>query len=1163
MRAKTDPDTDADKVLVNSERYNYTLFSLMHRDSLPARRRITGLAGSADALALARLAAGEKPIAAVTATAHDAQRLVEEIAWLAPQLRVCLLPDWETLPYDQFSPHQDLVSERLETLYRIQRGEFDVALVPAPTALVRFCPPGYVAGRTFLLEAGKRIDLDSLRQQLATAGYRHVTQVVAPGEFCVRGGLIDLFPTGSQLPYRLDLDDDAIDAIRTFDVDSQRTLYAVKQVRTLPAREFPLDDAGRAGFRSRWRELFEGDPSKKRLYRDISNGIPAAGVEYYLPLFFDSVATLFDYLPQGCSLVLQGDVTAAVAEFWRGTQSRYQMAGGDPDRPLLPPAQLFVPAEEFFARAKDFRRIDILPSGEAEKNDLLASAPLPPLAVDRRARDPLAALKQFLQASLLKVLVVAESPGRRETMHSYFREYGLELSPAGSFEEFQKSDSSLLIGIAPLAHGFVAPEEGWAIVTEAELYAGVVRRRGRAAEKRASVEGMLRDLSELKVGDPVVHEQHGIGRFQGLVSLKLDEGEAEFLLLEYEAGDKLYVPVAQLGVIGRYSGAQPEEAPLHKLGSGQWDKAKARAAKQVRDTAAELLALYARRAARLGHSFSVKQNDLEAFAEGFGFEETPDQAAAVEAVVTDMVAGRPMDRLVCGDVGFGKTEVALRAAFVAVADRKQAAVLCPTTLLAEQHYQTFKDRFADWPVQIAELSRFRTSKESAEVVKKLESGEIDIVIGTHKLFTKNISFKKLGLVIIDEEHRFGVRQKEALKKLRAEVDVLTLTATPIPRTLAMSLEGIRDFSVIATAPEKRLAIKTFVAPYSEGLIREAVLRELKRGGQAYFLYNEVDSIERMREKVTRLLPEAHVAVAHGQMRERELERVMRDFTAQRSNVLLCSTIIETGIDNPHANTIVIHRADRFGLAQLHQLRGRVGRSHHQAYAYLLTPPEDALSKNAAKRLEAIQMMEELGSGFYLAMHDLEIRGAGEVLGESQSGEMQEVGFSLYARMLERAVRKLKSGKAAEMEGTVDISTEVNLHAPALLPATYCSDVQQRLSLYKRLSDADSREALDALREELVDRFGELPDAARALLECHLVRIAARPLGVVRVDATHEAVQLQFVKNPPLDGAKVIEFVRKRSGARLAGPERLRIEVKLPAWQERAQAVRDILRQLAA
>src|SRR5688572_29736201 len=1132
----------------------------MHRDSLPARRRYTRLAGSADALAAARLAEQEKPLAIIAATALDAQRLVEELAWFSPKLRVCLLPDWETLPYDQFSPHQDLVSERLATLYRIQRGDFDIAVAPAPTALVRLCPPAYLAARTFMIESGKKLSIDAIKQQLVVAGYQAVTQVVAPGEFCFRGGLIDLFPTGSALPYRLDLDDDLVEAIKTFDVDSQRTLYSVKEIRMLPAREFPLDEPGRAQFRSRWRELFEGDPSKKRLYKDVSTGIPAAGIEYYLPLFFESVATLFDYLPRNSTLAMHGEVSAAAQEFWRDATSRFKLLGGDPDRPLLPPQQLFVPAEEFFVRVADFPRVDLSQAGEDGNDQPLAAQPLPPVAVDRRAQDPLAALKRLLGSAGLRVLVVAESPGRRETMLNYFAEYGLQPAPCASFEEFLKGEAAFSIGVAPLSHGFMLPAEGWAVVTEAELYAGVVRRRGRAAEKRSSVEGMLRDLSELKIGDPVVHEQHGIGRFQGLVNLDLDEGKAEFLLLEYEDGDKLYVPVAQLGVIGRYSGAAPEDAPLHKLGSGQWDKAKARAAKQVRDAAAELLALYAKRAARLGHAFGVQQHDLEAFADGFGFEETVDQASAIDAVVKDMASGKPMDRLVCGDVGFGKTEVALRAAFVAVADKKQVAVLCPTTLLAEQHFQTFSDRFADWPVKLAELSRFRSQKETSEALRKLASGELDIAIGTHKLLAADVKFSRLVLVIIDEEHRFGVRQKEALKKLRAEVDVLTLTATPIPRTLAMSLEGIRDFSVIATAPERRLAIKTFVHPWSEGLIREAVLRELKRGGQIYFLHNEVDTIERMRERLTRLLPEARIAVAHGQMRERELERVMREFTAQRTNLLLCSTIIETGIDIPTANTIVINRADKFGLAQLHQLRGRVGRSHHQAYAYLLTPPEEALSKNAQKRLEAIQQMEELGSGFYLAMHDLEIRGAGEVLGESQSGEIQEIGFSLYARMLDRAVRRLKSKKDADWEGTVDISTEVNLHVPALLPSDYCSDVHERLSLYKRLADAESQEALDLMHEELVDRFGLLPEPARALLDCHRVRIAARPLGVSRVDATHEAVQLQFIKNPPLDGAKIIAFIQKRRGARLAGQDKLRIDAKMPAWQERAQAVQDILKQ---
>ncbi|HXR58114.1 MAG TPA: transcription-repair coupling factor, partial [Burkholderiales bacterium] len=797
----------------------------------------------------------------------------------------------------------------------------------------------------------------------------------------------------------------------------------------------------------------------------------------------------------------------------------------------------------------------------------LVTAALPPLAVDRRAAEPLAALKAFVTSSGLRVLISAESAGRRETMLSYFREYEFSPKPSSTFQEFVSGNERLSIGVSPLANGFIVPAEGWAVVTETELYAGTARRKGRGAKGPSSVEGMLRDLSELRVGDPVVHAQHGIGRYGGLVNLDLGEGRSgqmsEFLLLEYEGGDKLYVPVSQLEVISRYSGAQPEEAPLHKLGSGQWDKARTRAAKQVRDTAAELLALYAKRAARKGHSFQYKQHDLEAFADGFGFEETADQQAAIQAVTADMASGKPMDRLICGDVGFGKTEVALRAAFVAIADRRQVVLLCPTTLLVEQHFQTFTDRFADWPVRIAELSRFRSAKESREVLAKLASGDIDIVVGTHKLLSREVGFQRLGLVIIDEEHRFGVRQKEALKKLRAEVDVLTLTATPIPRTLALSLEGLRDFSVIATAPQRRLAIKTFVAAHSEGLVREAVLRELRRGGQVYYLHNEVDTIEHAHDRLARLLPEARVAVAHGQMRERELERVMREFTQQRHNVLLCSTIIETGIDIPTANTIVIHRADRFGLAQLHQLRGRVGRSHHQAYAYLMVPDLDSLGAQAKKRLEAIQMMEELGSGFYLAMHDLEIRGAGEVLGESQSGQIQEVGFDLYTRMLERAVRALQQGKAIDLDQPLEQVAEINLHAPALLPQAYCSDVHERLTLYKRLANCKTRDELDAMREELVDRFGELPEAARALIESHELRLLAQPLGIARVDATHETVHLHFVKDAAVDPARVISLVQKRKSLRMAGADRLRLEAKMPEWPQRVQAAKELLGALAA
>ncbi|HEY6240177.1 MAG TPA: transcription-repair coupling factor [Burkholderiales bacterium] len=1114
------------------------------------------LHGSSDALALARLAGSSRPAVVFCAQATEAQRLKDEIAWFAPQLSVLLLPDWETLPYDHFSPHHDLVSERLATLYRIMREDFDVAIVPAATALTRLGPPSFLAGHSFFLKAGEPIELAALRAQLALAGYSHVTQVVAPGEYCVRGGLIDLFPMGSALPYRLDLFDQEIESIRSFDPDTQRTLYNVAEVRLLPAREFPLDEAGRNRFRRSFRDTFEGDPSKSRIYKDVSNGVAPAGIEYYLPLFFEKTATLFDYLPESATVCMHGEVHGALTEFWHDAQGRHRLLRGDLTRPLLPPAELFLAAEDFFVRAKAFKRADFEGGGAP------IAHPLPELAVERRAADPLHRLKAFLSDTPARVMLLAESPGRRETLVQYLAEYGLKPDPIASFEEFRRSNSRFALGVAPLLTGFFLDSEQLCFVTESELYAGTAR--SRAARDRArvsSVEGMLRDLSELRAGDPVVHVQHGIGRYRGLVDLDLGEGVAEFLLLEYAEDNKLYVPVAQLHSIGRYSGGPPEQAPLHKLGGDQWDKAKRRAARAVRDTAAELLDLYARRATRTGHAFKLNQHDYEAFAEGFGFEETADQAAAISAALENMKAGRPMDRLVCGDVGFGKTEVALRAAFVAVADGMQVAVLTPTTLLAEQHFNTFGDRFADWPIKLAELSRFRSGKETNAALEGLADGAIDIAIGTHKLLQKDVKFKRLGLVIVDEEHRFGVRQKEALKALRAEVDVLTLTATPIPRTLAMSLEGLRDLSVIATAPERRLAIRTFVTPYSAGIIREAALRELKRGGQIFFLHNDVASIELMREKLMKLLPEARVAVAHGQMRERDLERVMREFLQQRHNLLLCSTIIETGIDIPTANTILINRADKFGLAQLHQLRGRVGRSHHQAYAYLLTPGEDALSPAAKKRLEAIQMMEELGSGFYLAMHDLEIRGAGEVLGESQSGEMQEVGFNLYADMLDHAVRSLKAGREPDLSQPFEVITEVNLHFPALLPASYCADVHERLVLYKRFANCDTPERVEAMQEELVDRFGDLPGAARALIESHRLRILGRSLGVARIDAAPETIQLQFVPHPPLDPAAVMKLVQKQRW-KLTGPTKLRVERVTSELPERATAVRQVLDALA-
>ena len=1136
--------------------------------------------GSADALFLARCAGRGFPLFVLTASAQDAERLTAEIAFFNPLLRVHRLPDWETLPYDQFSPHPDLVSERLATLYHFSQAQFDIGIVPVTTAMTRLCPREFLAGHSFFIRNKSRLNLERLREDLTLAGYTSATQVMAPGEYAVRGGLIDLFPMGSSVPYRLDLFGDEVDQIRTFDVDTQRSIYPVNEIRLLPAREFPLDKDGQHRFRENFRDRFEGDPAKSRMYKDVSAGLAPAGIEYYLPLFFEHTATVFDYLPENSKVFQHGDVVAHAEDFWKDTQSRFELMRGDKDRPLLPPKDIFLAVDELFGGMKPFTK--------CERKEIYGSAlALPAIEVDRRAADPLAKFRAFVAAFEGNILITADGMGRRETVTQFLAENSLKTAPIQSFAEFDRSEprtalpsptqgrragdeggcasrTEQRIGIVftPLQSGFILPNERLAVVTENELYASEVKQSRRREKSRTSTEGLLRDLAEVNIGDPVVHEQHGIGRYAGLVTMDLGEGTQEFLELHYFGTDKLFVPVAQLTVISRYTGANPETAPLHKLGSGQWEKARKKAALQVRDTAAELLNLYARRAARQGFAFPLKLNEFDAFSATFPFEETPDQAAAIKAVMADMTSGKPMDRLVCGDVGFGKTEVALRAAFIAVAAGKQVAILVPTTLLAEQHFQNFSDRFAEWPVKIAEFSRFRSAKETALALKGIADGTVDIAIGTHKLIQKDVSFKNLGLVILDEEHRFGVRQKEALKALRTEVDVLTLTATPIPRTLAMSLEGLRDFSVIATAPQRRLAIKTFVNPLSEGIIVEAVMRELKRGGQAYYLYNEVDTIQNQYDRLTKLLPEARIAVAHGQLPERELERVMRDFYHQRSNVLLCSTIIETGIDVPTANTILIHRADKFGLAQLHQLRGRVGRSHHQAYAYLLTPPADALNANAKKRLDAIQMMEDLGAGFYLAMHDLEIRGAGEVLGDSQSGGIQDIGFTLYSDMLNAAVKSLKAGREPDLLKPLNVATEINLHTPALLPAAYCGDVHERLVIYKRLANCSDEAGLDQLQEELVDRFGLLPLPTQTLVDCHRLRILGKPLDLLKIDASAQAIMVQFGIDTPIHPHRVIQLVQQKRQYKLAGQDKLRIEKAFENVRDRVSEIKSILRELS-
>lgn len=1090
----------------------------------------------------------------LTADAEQAIRIQTAWQFFNPATRIVFFPDWETLPYEHFSPHQELVSERLSTLWQLKNGLVDVLLLPLATAMQKIAPPSFLLGRTFWLKTGQQLDTDALKHSLIEAGYNHVTHVVATGEFATRGGILDIFPMGSDTPFRLDLFDNEIDTIKTFDADTQRTLNSVEEICLLPAHEFPTDSDAQKIFRSRFREEISSDPRKATVYEAVSEGHFGAGVEYYLPLFFEEeCVSIFDYINEDAILVNLGDIHNEAARIWQDVKQRYTMAQGDPAYPPLAPHYLYMSEDQIGARIKAYARV--VP--ELSNHN---SYTLPDVAVDRQSDDPLHSLKAFLQQWSGRILICAESLGRRETMLNFMREYQLQPHIVSGWADFLQAKAELCLTIAPLSYGCLLDEQRLAIITEADLYQYVVRGRRTRRKHSAVSDGMLRDLAEIKIGDPVVHEQHGIGRYQGLVTLDLGEGASEMMLLEYAEGSQLYVPVSQLQLISRYAGSAHENVSLHKLGHGAWDKARHKAAEKARDTAAELLNLYARREAQQGHRFSLNEIDYQAFANGFGYEETEDQAAAIAATLKDLCAEKPMDRLICGDVGFGKTEVALRAAFVAAMAGKQVVVLAPTTLLVEQHAQNFADRFADFPIKVAQLSRFNTSKQTQATLAGLADGTVDIVIGTHKLVQPDVHFKNLGLVIIDEEHRFGVRQKEQLKSLRANVDVLTLTATPIPRTLSMALEGLRDFSLITTAPSRRLAVKTFVRPLSDGLIREAVMRELKRGGQVFFLHNEVDTIANAYEKLSSLLPEARIGIAHGQLRERELEQVMRDFLQQRYNVLLCSTIIETGIDIPNANTIIIERADKFGLAQLHQLRGRVGRSHHQAYAYLLVP--EAMTKDAQKRLEAIEMADDLGAGFTLAMQDLEIRGAGEILGEGQSGEMIQVGFTLYTEMLKQAVRNLKKGREPDLDAPLGITSDIKLHSPALLPESYCPDIHARLVLYKRLASSETEAEIDQIHEELIDRFGLLEPAVSTLIASHHLRLEAANLGIDTIDASSESITFTFGKHHRINPATIVAMMQNDKNYHLVGADKLRVNISIEDVQQRVQIIKNIMKQLA-
>ncbi|PIE23817.1 MAG: transcription-repair coupling factor [Neptuniibacter caesariensis] len=1102
----------------------------------------------------------------ITNDTQEANRLFEEVRFFsaAGTNKVLSFPDWEILPYDTFSPHQDIISERISTLNRLPTLDKGILIAPLSTLMHRTAPTDFIAANCFNLQIGQTLNPDKLRKQLADAGYHAVETVLEHGEFAIRGSIIDLFPTGSDQPFRIELFDDEIETLRTFDPESQRSIEKIDAIKLLPAKEFPFDSRAISNFKARWRERFDVDYRQCPIYTNISDGMTSPGIEYYLPLFFDDCSSIFASLPKQTQIIVDSHLDKAAELFSEEVAERYEQRRYDITNPVLSPTELFLTTDQLYAELKKHGRITLSAESLEEKAGRcnLACTEAPNLPVDSTNKEPLSALQSFLLNRDGKVLFCAESAGRREALLELLGRINIKPVQVSGWTDFLNSEHELNITEFPLEKGLSLPGE-LHLITETQLFGHQVFQRRRRSKEQAQNDQVIRNLSELNTGSPVVHLDHGVGRYLGLQTIELSGQENEFLTLEYAEGSKLYVPVSSLHLISRYTGASDEHAPLHRLGTEQWTKAKRKAAEKARDAAAELLDIYARRASRQGFPFAAPDEQYLNFAATFPFEETPDQAAAIGSVIRDMTAKQPMDRLVCGDVGFGKTEVAMRAAFVAVQSGKQVVILVPTTLLAQQHYQNFLDRFADWPVNIELISRFRTGKQQTTILAKLESGSVDIVVGTHKLLSNDIQFSNLGLVIIDEEHRFGVQQKERLKSLRSEVDILTLTATPIPRTLNMAMSGIRDLSIIATPPAKRLSVKTFVRHSDTTLVKEAILRELLRGGQVYYLHNEVKSIEKSAEELRALVPEARIGVGHGQMRERELEQVMSDFYHKRYNILLCTTIIETGIDVPNANTIIIDRADKFGLAQLHQLRGRVGRSHHQAYAYLLTPHKKSMTKDAIKRLEAIESADDLGAGFTLATHDLEIRGAGELLGEEQSGQMQTVGFSLFMEMLEQAVASIKEGKNPNLDQPLRHGAEINLNISALIPEDYLPDVHSRLIMYKRIANAASNKELKELQIEMIDRFGLLTDQVKNLFRLTSLKLRAESMNILKIDAGEQSGKLEFSSEAKVDPLTLVKMVQNQPQRyKLDGADKLRFTLTMEKTEQRFAAVEDLLNQLA-
>ncbi|WP_151995525.1 transcription-repair coupling factor [Buttiauxella massiliensis] len=1139
-----------------------------YRYSLPVKagdqRQLGELTGSACATEVAEIVERHSgPVVLIAPDMQNALRLHDEISQFTESL-VVNLADWETLPYDSFSPHQEIISSRLSTLYQLPTMQRGVLILPVNTLMQRVCPHSYLHGHALVMKKGQRLSRDNLRSQLEQAGYRSVDQVMEHGEFATRGALLDLYPMGSEQPYRIDFFDDEIDSLRVFDVDTQRTLQEVDAINLLPAHEFPTDKTAIELFRSQWRDKFDVKREPEHIYQQVSKGMLPAGIEYWQPLFFsEPLPPLFSYFPKNTLLINTGDIETSAERFWQDTFARFENRGVDPMRPLLPPESLWLRVDELFSELKAWPRIQLKTESLADKAAFtnLGYRALPDLSVQAQQKAPLDNLRKFLESFAGPVVFSVESEGRREALGELLAR--IKVAPKRIYRLDEVTDKGRYLMLGSSEHGFIDTLRNRALICESDLLGERVSRRRQDSRRTINPDTLIRNLAELRTGQPVVHLEHGVGRYAGLTTLEAGGITAEYLMLTYHGDAKLYVPVSSLHLISRYAGGAEENAPLHKLGSDAWSRARQKAAEKVRDVAAELLDIYAQRAAKEGFAFKHDREQYQLFCDAFPFETTPDQAQAINAVLSDMCRPLAMDRLVCGDVGFGKTEVAMRAAFLAVENHKQVAVLVPTTLLAQQHLDNFRDRFANWPVRIEMLSRFRTAKEQAQILEEAREGKVDILIGTHKLLQNDVKMKDLGLLIVDEEHRFGVRHKERIKAMRADVDILTLTATPIPRTLNMAMSGMRDLSIIATPPARRLAVKTFVREYDSLVVREAILREVLRGGQVYYLYNDVENIQKAADRLAELVPEARITIGHGQMRERELERVMNDFHHQRFNVLVCTTIIETGIDIPTANTIIIERADHFGLAQLHQLRGRVGRSHHQAYAWLLTPHPKAMTTDAQKRLEAIASLEDLGAGFALATHDLEIRGAGELLGEGQSGSMETIGFSLYMEMLENAVDALKEGREPSLEDLTSSQTEVELRMPALLPDDFIPDVNTRLSFYKRIASAKTAHELDELKVELIDRFGLLPDAARNLLDIAALRQQAQKLGVRKIEGHDKGGVIEFAEKNHVDPVWLIGLLQKQpQHYRLDGPTRLKFIEDLADRKARMDWVRNFMHQLA-